>query len=181
MNPKTGQLEQSLENEMSKHKGQPSGEIDGEMLEMKMKEETVEMREKQVATFEGALNFFYDAVESFLLDYKELAFRSTFLEPVKFYLAAMGRSEDSGEVQRVRLWANKLLVEDGSVAIAQMPDFWSCLSQEAWEEFTAVTSLGLPFQDLDLEGVTVSAKEPLEMTEVPVVFERKKNTVDKND
>lgn len=25
--------------------------------------------------------------------------------------------------------------EDGSVAIAQMPDFWSCLSQEAWEEF----------------------------------------------
>ena len=28
---------------------------------------------------------------------------------------------------------------------------------------------------LEISGVTVSAKEPLEMTEVPVVFERKKN------
>ena len=38
-------------------------------------------------------------------------------------------------------------LEDGSVAIAEMPDFWSCLSQEAWEEFLGSTIFRNKFRE----------------------------------
>ncbi|CAL1170215.1 unnamed protein product, partial [Cladocopium goreaui] len=49
-----------------------------------------------LSTVEGALRYFQTQMQSFLLQYKEMALRSTFLEPMKFSCAKRAQScEDS--------------------------------------------------------------------------------------
>lgn len=129
-----------------------------------------EVPDEPLETVEGALRYFQTHMQSFLLHYKEMALQSTFLEPMKFYCAVRAQSCDDLEVERVRTWANALLLEQDSgttfPGLSEMLDVWSCLSEEVWEEFTDVCSFGLRYQELDLEGVAVDAVESqLEMSE----------------
>ncbi|CAJ1428087.1 unnamed protein product [Effrenium voratum] len=118
-------------------------------------------------TMEGALECFFEFMAVFLVEYKEQALRSTFLEPMKFYYDAVGMPPR--EVQSVATWARGLLqelgLEEGASSTASPPDVWSCLSQDVWEEFTLSRNLGLGFQQMELQGVAVSAKQPQTMSE----------------
>lgn len=106
-----------------------------------------------LSTVEGALRYFQTQMQSFLLQYKEMALRSTFLEPMKFSCAKRAQSCEDSEVERVRAWANELLLEKDSGTTfpgADMLDVWSCLSEEVWEEFSDVASFGRSYLELNL-------------------------------
>ena len=110
---------------------------------------------------EGALIRFHECIEDYLDDHKERAFKSSFMEPARFYYHAIGDESGRDHVNVHGLnWHLVLLLATMGVQLPLLPelsdphvmsviDFWKGLTPEAWAHFSDFSNFGL-----DFEGIT---------------------------
>ena len=117
---------------------------------------------EDLESYTNALQRFYEIMEDYIDDHKENAFQSSFVEPSEFYFHFKNRREGWNEDNVVTHSINYYLTLLNSTVGVHLPmlpaywenwpetvcDFWAGLSDEAWEQFSAINHFGISYEGI---------------------------------